>query len=114
MGDGRGNRIRPRIRRLAAPEITAAEIRLGHNGGPPLDHVPEWGPNGIGNYFEWKTASEHAFNKVPVDTAIRRAWKAEALGLTYREYTLEILERGRYLQPTDTEAIAAIIARRKP
>ena len=30
--------------------------------------------------------------------ALFRLEKAEALGLTYEEYTLEILERGRYLQ----------------
>ena len=41
------------------------------------------------------------------------ARKAEALGLTYREYALELLERGRYLQSEDTERIAAIIARRR-
>ena len=29
------------------------------NGGPPLDDSPRpWGNNGIGNYFEWKAASE--------------------------------------------------------
>jgi hypothetical protein len=27
----------------------------------------------------------------------RRLKRARALGMTYREYTLEILERGRYL-----------------
>ena len=36
--------------------------------------------------------------RVPAETAIRRAKMAEALGLTYREYQLEILERGRYLR----------------
>lgn len=49
---------------------------------------------------------------MPWDTAIRRARKAEALGLTYEEYTIEILERGRYLQVDDTERIAAIKRRR--
>ena len=114
MGDLRINR--PRFRRIAAlrpPEITAADIPgLGHNGGPPLEHVPEWGVGGIGNYFVWRSASEAAFSKVPVETAIRRAKKAETLGLTYREYQLEILERGRFLQAEDTARIAAIIARR--
>jgi hypothetical protein len=33
---------------------------------------------------------------------------AEKIGLTYFEYQLEILERGRYLQPADTERIAEI------
>ena len=34
--------------------------------------------------------------------------KAERLGLTYEEYTLEILERGRHLQIEDVERIAEI------
>ena len=34
--------------------------------------------------------------------------KAERLGLTYEEYTLEILERGRHLQVEDVERIAQI------
>ena len=58
-------------------------------------------------------ALDTAFNKVPYETAIRRARKAEALGLSYREYTLEILERGRYLQAEDIERIAEIKARRQ-
>ena len=36
--------------------------------------------------------------------ALFRLEKAEALGLTYEEYTLELLERGRYLQRGDTDA----------
>ena len=115
MGDLRFNR--PPRRRLVPPrpaEITAADIfGLGHNGGPPLDeHVPEWGVGGIGTYFSWRTASEAAF-KIPAEIAVRRARKAEALGLTFREYQLEILERGRYLQAEDQERIAEIIAKRK-
>lgn len=114
MGDLRLNRPpRRRLQSLRPAEITGDDIAgIGHNGGPPLDHVPEWGVGGIGNYFLWRAASEAAFKKVPVETAIRRARKAEALGLTYREYQLEILERGRYLQAEDIEAIAAIKARR--
>lgn len=107
MGDLRINRRRP----LPKLDLRPA-AGIGHNGGPPLDHVPEWGTGGPGNYFVWRAASEAAFKAVPFETAIRRARKAEALGLTYREYTFEILERGRYLQAEDTERIAAIIARR--
>ena len=115
MGDLRINRP-ARIRR-AVPrplDITADEIAgIGHNGGPPLDeHIPEWGTGGIGNYFVWRAASEAAFKKVPVETAIRRAKKAEELGLTFREYQLEILERGLYLQKTDVRRIAEIKAKR--
>jgi hypothetical protein len=85
----------------------------GHNGGPPLDDSPRpWGDGGIGTYFEWKAASEAALRKVPAPIAIRRARLAERIGLTYREYQLEILERGRYLQPSDTERILEIKRRR--
>ena len=116
MGDLRINRP-ARFRRMfwqRPADITAADIPgIGHNGGPPLDeHVPEWGVGGIGTYFSWRAASEDAFKKVPAETAIRRARKAEALGLTYREYQLEILERGRYLQPTDTDRILEIKMKR--
>jgi hypothetical protein len=34
--------------------------------------------------------------------------RAERLGLSYEEYTLEILERGRHLQIEDAERIAQI------
>ncbi len=85
----------------------------GHNGGPPLDDDPRpWGAGGIGTYFDWKAATETAFKKVPGPIAIRRAKLAEAIGLTYFEYQLEILERGRYLQPADTQRILEIKARR--
>jgi hypothetical protein len=116
MGDSRINRP-ARFRRMVwqrPAEISAADIAgIGHNGGPPLDdHVPEWGAGGIGTYFAWRGASEAAFKKVPIETAIRRATKAQEIGLTYREYQLEILERGRFLQKEDVERIAEIIARR--
>jgi hypothetical protein len=81
----------------------------GHNQGPPLDeHRPEWGNDGIGNYFYWKAAHARAWKNVSRDVALFRLTKAERLGLTYEEYTLEILERGRYLQIDDQERIAAI------
>ncbi|MBN9053998.1 MAG: hypothetical protein J0H80_09560 [Rhizobiales bacterium] len=98
---------------LADPASDAPAAPLS-NGGPPLDDSPRpWGNNGIGNYFEWKAASEKAFNDVPYDIAVMRARRAEAMGLTYREYTLEILERGRYLSAeADAERIAEIKRRR--
>ena len=82
------------------------------NGGPPLDDdARPWGPNGIGNYFEWAEAKKKAFD-APYDIVMMRIRRADKLGLTYEEYTLEILERGLYLSATDTERIAQIIARR--
>jgi hypothetical protein len=87
----------------------------GHNGGPPLDdeHVPEWGRGGIGNYFYWKAAYNKVHKTVSRDIAMFRVAKAERLGLTYDEYTLEILERGRHLQEDDVERIAAIKRKRR-
>jgi hypothetical protein len=81
----------------------------GHNGGPPLDeHRPEWGDGGIGNYFYWKAAHRAAWHNPSPGIVAFRIQKAERLGLTYEEYTLEILERGRHLQIEDVERIAQI------
>src|SRR5437868_878301 len=91
----------------ASPPSTAA---AGHNGGPPLEaeHRPEWGDSGIGNYFYWKAAHRAAWRNTSPGIVAFRIRKAERLGLTYEEYTLEILERGRHLQIEDVERIAQI------
>lgn len=85
--------------------------RLSNNGPPLDDDAPPWGRNGIGNYFEWAAAKKAAFD-APYAIAVMRARRAQALGLTYDEYTLEILERGRYLNAGDAERIAEIKRRR--
>src|SRR6478735_1753564 len=86
----------------------------GHNGGPPLDreHRPEWGDGGIGNYFYWKAAHRAAWKNPSPGIVAFRIRKAERLGLTYEEYTLEILERGRHLQIEDVEQIVEIKRKR--
>ncbi len=85
-------------------------IAPGHNGGPPLDeaHRPEWGNDGIGNYFYWKAAHRRAWRNPSPGIVAFRIQRAERLGLTYEEYTLEILERGQHLQIEDVERIAEI------
>jgi hypothetical protein len=95
----------------ATPDISeGSSAPAGHNGGPPLEkeHRLEWGDGGIGNYFYWKAAHRAAWSNVSPGVAMFRVRKAERLGLTYKEYTLEILERGRHLQIEDAERIAAI------
>lgn len=89
-------------------------VALGHNRGPPLEdkHVPEWGRDGIGNYFYWKAAYNKVHKNVSRGIATFRVEKAQRLGLTYDEYTLEILERGRHLQEKDVERIAEIKRKR--
>jgi len=93
---------------------------IGHNGGPPLEdpeeedeHEPEWGKGGFKTYFDWKNANARAWKKVPYQIMMLRLDKAERLGLTYEEYSMEILERGVYLQEEDVERIAEIKRARK-
>ena len=76
-------------------------------------HTPPWGRGGIGQFFTWKAKHRAAWRPASTDVLLQRQARAETLGLTYEEYTLEIIERGRYLQAGDHETIAAIKARRK-
>jgi len=69
-------------------------VRPGHNGGPPLE--PDDPGEGWRRYC-WRRAHKAAWRTPPREIALRRLARAEALGITYRAYTLEILERGRYL-----------------
>jgi hypothetical protein len=86
----------------------------GDNRGPALDDDdgPDWGDGDPYVYFSWKSAHRKAWKPASRDMALFRLEKAEALGLTYEEYTLEILERGRYLSAADTERIDAIKRKR--
>ena len=65
----------------------------GHNGGPAL---VDDDPDAAWRLWCWRRARKRAW-AAPREVALRRLQRAEALGLTYREYTLEIMERGRYL-----------------
>jgi hypothetical protein len=80
-----------------------------HNAGPPLDDDgPPWGDGDPYLYVCWKEAWTRAWKRVSYDIVLFREARAEALGLTYEEYTLEILERGRHLQARDVGRIEAI------
>lgn len=79
---------------------------LGHNNGPDfLEHLrfKEWA---------WTQARKAAFAPPDPETGARWARKAEALGLSYDEYRLELLERGRH--PTDEDATRIRNARPSP
>jgi hypothetical protein len=68
-------------------------VQIGHNGGPPLeDPDPElsW------RLWCWRKAHRKAWS-APRDIVLRRQERARALGMSYHDYTLEILERGKYL-----------------
>lgn len=69
---------------------------LGHNDGPDILEnllVKEWC---------WTQARKAAFAPPDPETGARWLRKAEAQGLSYEEYRLELLERGRH--PTDVGA----------
>lgn len=83
----------------------------GHNQGPELEELPEWQVGDLFVRYCWRKAHRAAW-KVSRDIALYRLERAEKLGLTYEEYTLEILERGRNLQKEDVERIEAIKLKR--
>jgi hypothetical protein len=68
-----------------------ARFGIGHNGGPPLD------PNAGWRRFCWKKAYALAWKTPPREIALRRLARAEELGLTYRQYTAVLLDRGLHL-----------------
>ena len=69
---------------------------IGHNGGPPLEEPLD--PSALSyNGWTWRRAHKRAWKTPPPEIALRRLARAEELGISYKEYTLEIMERGRYL-----------------
>lgn len=65
---------------------------IGDNGGPPLnDSEASW------RLWCWRRAHRRAWKTPPREIALRRLARAEELGMTYRDYALEIMERGRHL-----------------
>jgi len=64
---------------------------LGHNRGPPLDPGVDW------RVFCWRKAHARAWQPPPREIALARLARAQALGMTYREYTAVLLDRGVHL-----------------
>jgi hypothetical protein len=91
-------------------DMTPRPNGIGHNRGPALDDYtgPPWGDGDPYSYLCWARARRSAWRNVSMEVTLRRLEKAERLGLSYREYTLEIMERGRYLQIEDVARVAEI------
>ncbi|HXP06603.1 MAG TPA: hypothetical protein VN808_20990 [Stellaceae bacterium] len=66
-------------------------VGMGHNQGPPLELGISWG------HFCWKKAHAAAWKTPPREIALARLARAEALGMTYREYTAVLLDKGVHL-----------------
>ena len=79
------------LRSDSLPDIESLPT-VGHNGGPPLEDEPR----GFVHYC-WKRAHRAAWRNPGYEIMMRRLKRAEALGMTYREYTAVILDRGVYL-----------------
>ena len=74
----------------AAGYVVPLSEWLGHNLGPAWDEVE------LFLDYCWRVAQRKAWTPPSWEIGVRRARKAEALGLSYRQYALEIMERGRY------------------
>jgi len=92
--------LHPALRGLKPPsEIIAWGLtaRIGHNQGPPLeepvaDAYVRW---------RWRKAYQEAWKTPSMSILKLRMARAEAAGVTYREYMLELLHTGRHLQAED-------------
>src|SRR5262249_32744968 len=87
-------RQRLRMLRSDDPAAIEAPAAVGHNGGPPLDDEPR--TRGVVHYCG-KQAHRAAWRNPGREIMLRRLKRAAELGLTYREYTAVILDRGVYL-----------------
>lgn len=77
----------------------ASNPKAGHNGGPPLqdpDPLQDSDPEEGWRLHCWRRAHRAVWRTPPREVALRRLARAEELGMSYRDYTREILERGRY------------------
>ncbi|HLY55862.1 MAG TPA: hypothetical protein VKS60_09920 [Stellaceae bacterium] len=68
---------------------------IGHNRGPPLD--PEEAAAQAWRHYCWRKAHAAAWRTPPREIALRRLARAEALGMSYRDYTAILLDRGVHL-----------------
>ena len=64
---------------------------IGHNQGPSLDPGAAW------RHYCWKRAHAAAWKTPPREIALARLARAEALGMTYREYAAHLLDTGVHL-----------------
>jgi len=71
--------------------IFFAAARIGHNRGPPLDPGADW------RAFCWRKTHARAWRTPPREVARARLARAQALGMSYRQYTSVLLDRGIHL-----------------
>ena len=107
MGDrydrNRRRGLHPALRALPKPppEILAwgltAPARIGHNQGPPLNEPVV----DLFVRYRWRKAHAEVWKNPSLSILRLRMARAEAAGVSYREYMLELLDSGRHLQAQD-------------
>lgn len=80
--------------------------RIGHNQGPPLEPVGD----AFVRYL-WRKAHREAWKNPPLSIVKLRVARAEAAGVSYRTYMLELLDSGRHLQAADAAKRSATTSR---
>ena len=93
--------LHPALRGLKPPpEIIgwglSMPARIGHNQGPPLEETAD-------AFVRWRWRKAHReVWKNPSPSVLKfRIARAEAAGVSYRDYMLELLDSGRHLQASD-------------
>ncbi len=88
----------PTILRWGLGELAS----IGHNNGPSLDDET---PGYIWRRYRWSKAHAEVW-KVPSMGILKlRMARAEAAGLSYRDYMLILLDTGRYPQAKDRDDV---------
>ena len=80
--------LRPRKLVPASPLPGRPPPRIGHNQGPALDAVVSW------RHVAWRKSHRRLWRPPPAEVARRRGARAAELGLSYRQYTAVLLDRG--------------------
>ena len=70
---------------------------IGHNNGPPLEDAI----NDAYVHYKWRKAHAAAWKTPSMSVLKFRVARAEAAGVSYRDYMLELLDTGRRLQVGD-------------
>src|SRR5262245_5253200 len=88
------------LRGLAPPPANITSVlpaRSAHSQGPPLEEP-------VADAFvrwRWRKVHRHVWTNPPLSILKLRVARAEAAGVSYREYMLELLDTGRHLQAAD-------------
>ena len=91
--------------RAAGPEAALRDHRLGPDGAraSATTRARRWRSRSADAFvrWRWRKAYTEAWKNPPLSILKLRVARAEAAGVSYREYMLELLDTGRHLQAGD-------------